>query len=591
MARIELLDDRVANQIAAGEVIERPASIVKELVENSLDANASHIRVLVEAGALRRIRVIDDGDGIVHDDLQLAFQRHATSKIRDARDLSQVATMGFRGEALASIAAVARVNMTSRTEGSESAWTIRVDGGKQSKFAPVAGRVGTDIDVTDLFFNTPARRKFLKQSRTEMNHVSDVVRILAATHPQCSFHLENDGRVLESLEGVESMDQRVSRILGNTFMDESIEIELERDDMKLEGWVGIPTHTRSSATRQYFFVNGRHVRDRLVAHAIKQGYQDVMFHGRHPVFLLELTLDPANVDVNVHPTKSEVRFRDSRAVHDFIMGGMYHELRDTRTTIAPHFEVDEQPRRSEPLELSQSTQGTLPLPHPELPDPFQNRGGAGVAQRGLSSSIPQHERLSSADIPPMGYALAQLQGAYILAENAEGLVIVDMHAAHERIVYERMKKARDANGINRQRLLVPLELDVSASDVQCVETARDALLEAGLDIERSGENAIKVREIPANLRSQDIKKMVLDLLVEIDEFGTIDSVREFEDRMFASMACHEAIRFNHRLSLDAMNALLREMETTPNAGQCNHGRPTYRVQSLQDLDRVFLRGR
>ena len=355
--------------------------------------------------------------------------------------------------------------------------------------------------MTDLFFNTPARRKFLKQARTEMNHVADVVRILAATHPHCSFHLENDGRVLESLEGVESIDERVARILGNTFMDESIEVELERGDMKLEGWVGIPTHTRSSATRQYFFVNERHVHDRLVAHAIKQGYKDVMFHGRHPVFLLKLTLNPANVDVNVHPTKSEVRFRDTRAVHDFIMSGLFHELRDTRTTIAPRIEVEHRPRTTEPLELSQSTQGTLSLPHPELPDPFQHRSGGRGIQDGFTSSSSQPERPANADLPPMGYALAQLQGAYILAENADGLVIVDMHAAHERIVYERMKKARDDNGIARQRLLVPLELEVSASDAQCVATAREALLEAGLDIECTGENSIRVVKFRQPARS------------------------------------------------------------------------------------------
>ena len=590
MARIQLLDERVANQIAAGEVIERPASIVKELVENSLDSNAEHIQVQVEAGALRRIRLTDDGEGIDKDDLELAFQRHATSKIRDATDLSCVATMGFRGEALASVSAVARVELTTRTAAGDSAWTIRVEGGKQTRFAPAAGKVGTVIDVADLFYNTPARRKFLKQPRTEMNHVANVVRVLAATHPHCSFELTNDGRVVESLEAVESMEDRVARILGRTFMEESIEIDLERDDMRLSGWVGIPTHTRASANRQYFYVNGRHVRDRIVAHAIKQGYKDVMFHGRHPVFLLHLTLDPGNVDVNVHPTKSEVRFRDSRVVHDFIMGGMHHQLRDTGTSVAPRIEVEPRPRLAGPMNLTQSVQGSLPLPHPELPDPYATKSG-GRSQLGAAETHAPSARPVDADLPPMGFALAQLQGAYVLAENAEGLVIVDMHAAHERIVYEGMKKARDKKELNRQRLLVPLELEVSASDAQCVENARDALLAAGLDIERDGPSAIKVREIPAHMRNQDIKKLVLDLITEIEEFGTIESVREFEDHMFASMACHAAIRFNDELSIDEMNALLRQMEQTPNAGQCNHGRPTYRVYSLKELDRVFLRGR
>lgn len=589
--RIHRLDERVANQIAAGEVVERPASIVKELIENSLDAHATDILIQVEAGALRRIRVSDNGYGIAPDDMRLSVQRHATSKISSADDLVAVATMGFRGEALASIAAVSKLEIVSRTEGSESGWALRVEGGSEVSFEPVGGTRGTQVEVTDLFFNTPVRRKFLKRSRTEMAHVADCVRILAVANPQCAFTLVNDGRVAEKMVVEESAFDRVSRVLGSSFADQCIEIDLQRDELRLRGWVGLPTLTRSSSNRQYFFVNGRHVYDRLIAHGVKQGYRDVIFHGRHPVFVLNLSMNPRDVDVNVHPTKSDVRFRESRTVHDFIMSGLYHELSGVGTKNPAQIEIDPHQNQSDnPFQLAVDSFVESPLTFGR---------GDSKSQLGWPSNRPnnaesERHRIANTDpaqIPPMGYALAQLQGAYILAENAEGLVIVDMHAAHERVVYEKMKKARDDRKITSQRLLVPIEIEMSEPEADTGRWAQAMLAELGLRIEISDKNTITVREVPAMLESTDISQLVMDVLDEIAEHGTTETIKDRENQLLASFACHDAIRFNRRLTIEEMNALLREMEVTENAGQCNHGRPTYRVQSMKSLDRVFLRGR
>lgn len=590
-SRIHRLDERVANQIAAGEVVERPASIVKELIENSLDARASNIVVQVEAGALRRIRVTDDGFGIEPNDLRLSVQRHATSKISSADDLVAISTMGFRGEALASIAAVSKLEITSRAEGSESAWMLRLEGGAETTFEPASGTRGTQVEVTDLFYNTPVRRKFLKRSRTEMNHVADCVRILAIANPHCAFTLINDERVVEKMEVEDSAFERVSRVLGTAFADQCIEIDLRREDLHLRGWVGLPTLTRSSANRQYFFVNGRYVNDRLIAHGVKQGYRDVMFHGRHPVFVLNLSMSPRDVDVNVHPTKRDVRFRDARRVHDFLMSGLYHELSGVGTKKPAQIEIDpnqEQPANPFQLTVDSYVESPLPLGTDE-PSPHSSWRGSG------SSSTPSDEHQPAiadrGEIPPMGYALAQLHGAYILAENAEGLVIVDMHAAHERVVYEKMKKARDARKLTSQRLLVPVEVSASESEAETARLAQDMLAELGLQLDVSDSNTISVREVPAMLQSIDIRQLVIDVLDEVAEHGTTETIRDRENQLLASFACHDAIRFNRRLTIEEMNALLRDMEVTENAGQCNHGRPTYRVQSMKSLDNVFLRGR
>lgn len=591
VSRIQRLDERVANQIAAGEVVERPASIVKELIENSLDARSKNILVQVEAGALRRIRVSDDGDGIEPEDMRLSVQRHATSKISSADDLVAVETMGFRGEALASIAAVSKLEIVSRTEGSESGWSLRVEGGTEASFEPVAATRGTQVEVTDLFYNTPVRRKFLKRSRTEMNHVADCVRILAVANPHCAFTLMNDGRVVDKMEVEESAFDRVARVLGTGFADQCIEIDLQREDLRLMGWVGLPTLTRSSSNRQYFFVNGRHVKDPLIAHGVKQGYRDVMFHGRHPVFVLNLSMNAPDVDVNVHPTKRDVRFRDARRVHDFIMSGLYHELSGVGTKNPAKIEIDphqDQPANPFELKVDSHVERPLPLGYGEsLPQPSWQSSGS------TSRSSDQHDPVgpNREQIPPMGFALAQLHGAYILAENADGLVIVDMHAAHERVVYEKMKKARDNRKLASQRLLVPIEMGASESEAETARVSQDLLAELGLKIDVSDENAITVREVPAMLQSTDIGQLVMDVLDEIAEHGTTETIRDRENQLLASFACHDAIRFNRRLTIEEMNALLRDMEVTENAGQCNHGRPTFRVQSLKSLDNVFLRGR
>lgn len=588
-SRIYLLDHHVANQIAAGEVVERPASIVKELIENSLDADATDIRIEVEKGGIRRTRVSDNGTGIESEDLRLAVQRHATSKIESADDLTSVATMGFRGEALASIAAVSKLTLVSRTAESSSAWQLALEGGSELDFSPTARDRGTTIDVTDLFYNTPVRRKFLKQPRTEIGHVANCVRVLAIMHPHCSFRLTNDDRDIEKLPAVDVPNERVAKVLGIAFMDESIQIDLRRDDMCLTGWVGLPTHTRSTATRQYFFVNGRPVNDRLMAHAVRQGFQDVMFHGRHPVFVLNLILDPEAVDVNVHPTKREVRFREARRVHDFLMSGMHHRLKGVGTDSPTHLEFDpsQAPVKS-PFgrELDAHQQTALRF-ESSLTQPQKH---AKTFKR-TNAEPTDPVSTEPTDIPPMGYALAQLHGAYVLAENAEGLVIVDMHAAHERVVYEQMKKARDARERISQRLLIPVEFSVSSQDAEVARTYQQMFADLGLILDVSDQNDITVREVPFMLQNLDIKRLVVDILDEANQYGTGKSITARENEIMASLACHDAIRFNRKLSIPEMNALLRDMERTENAGQCNHGRPTFRVQSMKFLDNEFLRGR
>ncbi len=585
-SRIRRLDQRIANQIAAGEVVERPASIVKELVENSIDAQASNIEIQVEAGALRRIRVSDDGNGIEPDDLRLAVQRHATSKIASADDLIGVSTMGFRGEALASIAAVSKLQITSRTPGSDSAWALRVEGGTEVEHVPAAGTNGTVVEITDLFYNTPVRRKFLKQSRTEMGHVAECIRVLAIANPELSFTLTNDGRTVERLRSEESAFERIARVLGPAFAEECVEIDLQREDLRLSGWVGLPTFTRSTSNRQYFFVNGRYVDDHIVAHGVKQGYRDVMFHGRHPVFVLNLAMNAQDVDVNVHPTKREVRFRDSRRIHDFLMSGLHHELSGVGTDKPAPIEIGSDNKIDNPfvLEADPFVESQLPLGTAgTLPDP----------DRALSHARRPTTKVTvdRGDVPPMGYALAQLHGAYILAENAEGLVIVDMHAAHERVVYEKMKKARDAQEITAQRLLIPVEIKASPAEVEVARSATNLLTKLGLKLEFDGDQTIVVREVPSLMRSSDVSKLVMDTIEEMQEFGTAQSIQDRENEILATFACHDAIRFNQQLTIPEMNALLRDMEQTENAGQCNHGRPTFRVQSLKSLDNVFLRGR
>ncbi|MCY4094299.1 MAG: DNA mismatch repair endonuclease MutL [Gammaproteobacteria bacterium] len=599
MSRIHRLEQVVADQIAAGEVIERPASIVKELVENSLDAGATAIDIGVEEGGVRQIVVSDDGNGIAKDDLPLAVERHATSKIRDAKDIEQVVTMGFRGEALASVAAVAKLDICSRPEDASNAWTLRLEGGQEIHFKPEGRPSGTTVEVSDLFYNTPARRRFLKTTRSELNRISEITRVLALGNPLCGFALRHNGRELERMNAARTADERVGHVLGQDFIDEAIRVDVTRNDMRLWGWVGSPNFTRSNSSRQFFYVNGRSVQDYLVAHAVKQAYKDILFHGRHPIFALFLELEAADVDVNVHPTKSEVRYRNNRTVHDFIMSGIYHSLRADPTDPRRHVESDfvGEPNSVDSADLNVGVVSTR-----------QRSLGLGESNQArtqwwLSEALlPEHEETAELtpneepdeglgnELPPLGTAIGQLKGAYILAENDEGLVVVDMHAAHERVLYEEMKAHRSRNELARQRLLIPETLDVGVQDAELVEELAEDLVNVGLVVERSGPTTVKLREIPAVLATSDMQTLLSDVLDDLREHGQSEAVTDREHQILATMACHNAIRFNRRLTLDEMNALLRKMEVTENAGQCNHGRPTFRTQSLKDLDRKFLRG-
>lgn len=599
MSRIHRLEQVVADQIAAGEVIERPASIVKELVENSLDAGATAIDIGIEEGGVRQIVVSDNGLGMAREDLPLAVERHATSKIREAQDIQRVVTMGFRGEALASVAAVAKLDICSRPQDASNAWTLRIEGGKEVHFKPQGRPSGTTVEVSDLFYNTPARRRFLKTTRSELNQITEITRVLALGNPLCGFTLRHNGRELERMSSARTADERVVHVLGQDFLAEAIQVDISRNDLRLRGWIGSPNFTRSNSSRQFFYVNGRSVQDYLVAHAVKQAYKDVMFHGRHPVFVLFLELEPADVDVNVHPTKSEVRYRNNRTVHDFIMSGVHHGLRADPTDRDRHVESDlvsnrESVERS-PLDLRGGTprQHSLGLGDPSQPRKQWWLSEALVADSQGSAEISRDDEVDTeieSELPPLGNAIGQLKGAYILAENDDGLVVVDMHAAHERVLYEEMKAHRGRDELARQRLLIPETLDVGIQDAELVEEHAAELVNVGLVVDRAGPTTVKLREIPALLATSDMQTLLSDVLDDLREHGQSDAVTTREHQILATMACHNAIRFNRRLTLDEMNALLRKMEVTENAGQCNHGRPTFRTQSLKDLDRKFLRG-
>ena len=596
MPQIHRLNQVVADQIAAGEVIERPASIVKELVENSLDAGATSIDMVVERAGVKRILVQDNGCGISKEDLPLSVERHATSKISRAEDLHQVVTMGFRGEALASVAAVAKVEITSRETNNPSAWALRVEGGNQTHLKPTGRAIGTTVDVQELFYNTPARRSFLKSQRSELNQISDVARVLMLGSPRCAFSLRHENRDIERVGSAKEPITRIGHILGDQFVQEATEIDIQQTEFRLFGWIGSPTFTRSNKARQYFFVNGRSVRDYLIAHAVKRAYGDTMFHGRHPVFVLFLEINPDLVDVNVHPTKSEVRYRNSRQVQDFVMSSIFRTLRGIPVSTTQHQDTalvgssDTQPPIVQDGDLSVAYQRTLGL---KEPDQGKNTGWAALqkfaeeaSSTPASDDIPEPSRV----LPPLGNAIGQLKGAYILAENDEGLVVVDMHAAHERVLYEELKKQRNTRELIRQRLLVPEIVDVGAQDAQLIEEMQDELLKIGLVLERTSRTEVKLREVPTALVATDLQVLVRDVIDDLNEFGQSDVVEQRELRILATMACHSAIRFNRKLSFDEMNALLRTMEVTENAGQCNHGRPTYRMQSLRELDKIFLRG-
>ncbi|MBO2890791.1 DNA mismatch repair endonuclease MutL [Pseudomonas asiatica] len=627
-SRIQLLSPRLANQIAAGEVVERPASVAKELLENSLDSGARRIDVEVEQGGVKLLRVRDDGSGISADDLPLALARHATSKIRELEDLEGVLSLGFRGEALASISSVARLTLTSRTASATEAWQVETEGRDMTpRVQPAAHPVGTSVEVRDLFFNTPARRKFLKAEKTEFDHLQEVIRRLALARFDVGFHLRHNGKSILSLH--EAHDEtararRVGAICGPGFMEQALPIDVERNGLRLWGWVGLPTFSRSQADLQYFFVNGRAVRDKLVAHAVRQAYRDVLFNGRHPTFVLFLELEPNGVDVNVHPTKHEVRFREGRSVHDFLYGTLHRALADVRPEdqLAAPAAVPEVVRATGQQAGEFGPQGEMRLASPVLEQPrgpqqsFSSGGsGAGYQyqytprpSQPLSAAeaqavyrefykplddgaVPTTLPESQGDIPPLGYALAQLKGIYILAENAIGLVLVDMHAAHERIMYERLKVAMASEGLSGQPLLVPETLALSQREADCAEEHAQWFQRLGFELQRLGPETLAIRQIPALLKQAEANRLVQDVLADLMEYGTSDRIQAHLNELLGTMACHGAVRANRRLAIPEMNALLRDMENTERSGQCNHGRPTWTQMGLDDLDKLFLRGR
>jgi len=603
MPRIRPLSPELVNQIAAGEVIERPASVVKELVENALDAGANRIEVEIEAGGARLIRVRDDGSGIEPDDLPLAVAAHATSKITSFEDLERVGTLGFRGEALPSIASVSRFALTSRLQDADNAWRLEVDGGKPRAMAPAQHARGTQVDVRDLFYNVPARRKFLRAERTEFGHVDELVKAIALAQPAIEFRLSHNGKAVRVLKPArEDADRarRVADVFGDEFIAQSLSIDYSAAGLRLFGWVGLPTASRAQADQQHFHVNGRPVRDRLVAHAVRQAYADVLFHGRHPAFVLFLELDPVLVDVNVHPAKSEVRFREGRLVHDFIYRTLNDALAGTRAgagvpaASAPAYEHAgaQAPFRS----YEAMRQETLGLGVREPLAPYAALRGDGpthiAALHDHGHAHAPHAPLPQAgESPPLGFALAQLHGVFVLAENAHGLVLVDMHAAHERITYERLKNAQDGEGIRSQMLLVPLTLSVSEREASVVEEKFERFSELGFDVARSGPQSITVRRIPVLLDGADVAELVRDVVADMAVHGDTRRIEESGNELLATIACHGSVRANRRLTIPEMNALLREMEATERSGQCNHGRPTWVQLGMTELDRFFLRGR
>ncbi len=577
--RVRRLSSFVADQIAAGEVVERPASIVKELLENSLDAGASDIEVRTEDGGVGLVWVQDNGCGISAEDLALALERHATSKIADVADLLDVHTLGFRGEALASVASVARVKISSRTADAAMGAVREVHGGQLIAEGPVAHNVGTTVEVRDLFFNTPARRKFLKTERTETGQIDQTVRRLSLAHMDVGFALQQGGsagagRRLRLPAG--RIEERLGQVLNPEFAGNSVLIDEGREGLRLHGWVGLPQHHRRLADQQYFYVNGRAIRDKLVGHAIRQAYADVMFHGRHPVYVLFLDLPDGGVDVNVHPTKHEVRFRDARRVHDFIFGSLNRALRQIRPATTPEV-VSE--LEAAPAYVANVQQSALSL---SVDEPLVDMRAA--------PSLPVRLSEAPSELPPLGYALGQLHGVYILAQNAEGLVIVDMHAAHERVTYEKLKAQVAAQAVPRQRLLVPIAIDVSEAEADLVEASSETLAASGLVLERSGIRSVTLREAPALLTKKDLTTMVRDFVSELVEYGTSDEIERRQLDLLATIACHGSVRANRQLTIAEMNALLRDMEQTENAGLCNHGRPTYFTRSLDELDKLFYRG-
>jgi len=594
---IELLPDHLINQIAAGEVVERPSSVVKELVENSLDADARNVKVQLEQGGRRVIRVTDDGLGMTREDLVLALQRHATSKIASLEDLERVATMGFRGEALPSIASVARLDLASRNESEEHGWSLKVRRGEISEPEPAPVLAGTRVSVEDLFYNVPARRKFLRAERTEFNHVDLLLRRFAMARFDVGFELEHNGKNISLLQpAIDGTDQerRLRRVMGKDFLDHAIRISDERGGIGLQGWVAEPRYNRSQADRQFFFVNGRAVRDRVIAHAVRSAFQDVLYHGRHPAFVLFLLIPPQAVDVNVHPQKHEVRFRDARMVHDFLFSALHRALAGKGAgAVRPGAGLEDglaEPRGFGSAGAGSAGQAGMSLPVREQLSAYAKVLGAAEPPAG-AHHVPPLPSAEDGEIPPLGYALAQLHGVYVLSQNDKGLVLTDMHAAHERITYEQLKVRYTGEGIRGQRLLVPLDVQVSEAEADLAEERSQELGSLGLVVDRSGPESLVLREVPALLADSDAAQLLRDVLSDMGSTGRSERVESESNEILSTMACHGSVRANRQLTVPEMNALLRDMERTERSGHCNHGRPTWIQLDMATLDRLFLRGR
>lgn len=581
---IRVLPTELIDQIAAGEVIERPASVVKELVENSLDAGARHVEIDIERGGVGLIRVRDDGCGIAADDLPLALSRHATSKIASLDDLESVTTLGFRGEALPSIGSVARLRLVSKPRHAERAAEVNVDGGTVVPVRPAAHTPGTTIEVRDLFFNVPARRKFVRSDATELSHIARLVERLALSRFDVGFRLRHGGRVLLDAPsgeapgiGVENATQsRLAAIVSPEFLGKAVSIDHQAGPVALQGWVGLPTASRAQADQQFWFVNGRSVRDRLLMNAVRVAYRDVLYHGRYPAYVLYLTLDPKLVDVNAHPAKLEVRFRDSRQIHDFVFRALERALADTKPDLT---------NAPVAIPLPNSAQSWRPTERFDFSAP--SRDPWALAQAVREAPLPSSR---SADTQALGVALTQLHGIYILAQNETGLVLVDMHAAHERVLYEKLK-TEQAGSAASQQLMEPIVVELKAHELDAVLEERGEWERNGFVLDTLGPTRLALRAVPALLVGQNIAEIVQAVVRDLELDAGNHHLDGSTDRFLGTLACRTAIHAHRRLTLPEMDALLRQMESTDRANQCNHGRPTWTLLSMKDLDQLFLRGR
>jgi DNA mismatch repair protein MutL len=613
---IQLLPDQLISQIAAGEVVERPASALKELLENSLDAGSTDIQVALQQGGIKQMRISDNGVGIAKDDLALALTRHATSKIASLEDLESVASLGFRGEALASIASISRTQLLSRQIAAPHAWRINSEGSEISAIEPAALDVGTVVEVSDLYFNTPARRKFLKTEATEFGHCEDVFSRIALSRPDVAFMLQHNGRALSRYTASQP-ERRFAEVLGSEFAAESISLDESTAGLRIWGLAAKPTFNRSSRDTQYVYVNGRFARDKLIAHAIRQAYQDVLHHDRHPAFVLFLELDPTLVDVNVHPAKTEVRFRDAQSMHRFIFHSLHKALsaptgvsNATTATQAAYnpFAPQQAPAANYPTFQSQMRLGAAE-PSAFYDSLFGKKTEQSLSNQYSSQYASQYsspvcyapefgdESATQAHTEehPLGFAVAQIHGVYVLAQNAQGLVVVDMHAAHERIMYEKLKNALDSHAVAMQPLLLPVSFHAGKLEVATVQEAQNAndnsLQQLGFDIAVLSPTTLAIRAVPALLQQADVVQLARDVLHDLREYGASRALTEQRNELLGTMACHAAVRANRSLTITEMNALLRDMEATERSGQCNHGRPTWFQVSMNDLDKMFMRGK